>query len=228
MYRIHRKITNTKGKHSLSKKAKWLLFLGIIITVLSFGYYLIPSYFGASVYPLSYQNEIISASKEFKVDPNFICAVIYTESHFNPKARSGVGAIGLMQIMPKTGAALATQLGDKDFTPNKLYEPAHNIRYGTLYLSQLLKSYGGSESLVLMHYNGGGRAVNSYRSRGTLPRETQGFVRKVTGTKNVYNQIYGDWWTPKEQFEPLNQKPVSSKIDINQFWKALIIPKGGW
>ncbi len=221
MHRHHR-------GNRMVRKYKIYIFLICLVAAGLVTYIFVPKYFGATVYPLTYQNEIINASKEFSVSPNFIAAVIFTESRFRPDARSGVGAIGLMQIMPATGAGIAKQLGDKDFTVAKLSEPARNIRYGTYYLKQNLDKYGGSEKLVLMHYNGGPRAVNSYRTRGTLPRETEGFVRKVTATENVYSSVYGTWWEPKETFQPLNNNNQKPAINIKEFWRSLIAPKGGW
>lgn len=213
--------------NSLRRKYKiYILFVCVAVAAI-LAYFYVPTYLGSSMYPLNYQNEIIAASKEFSVDPNFIAAVIYTESHFHRDSHSGVGAIGLMQIMPSTGASIAKQLGDKSFTVANLYDPARNIRYGTYYLKQNLNKYGGSEKLVLMHYNGGPRAVNSYRTRGTLPRETEGFVRKVTGTKNVYATIYGAWWIPKEKFQPLNTT-AKPNINVKEFWRVMVSSKGGW
>ena len=214
--------------HKGRKKHKLVIFLAFLFILGLAAYFAIPRYFGATVYPLSYQEEIIASSKEFSVDPNFVAAVIFTESRFRPDAKSGVGAIGLMQIMPATGAGIAKQLGDKDFTVAKLSEPARNIRYGTYYLKQNLDKYNGSEKLVLMHYNGGPRAVNSYRTRGTLPRETEGFVRKVTATENIYSSVYGTWWEPTEKFEPINDPTKKPAINIMEFWRSLIAPKGGW
>lgn len=213
----------------MRRKYKLFIYLTFLAVLFISAYFWIPKYFGASLYPLTYQTEIIQSSQEFGVDPNFIAAVIYTESHFNANAHSGAGAIGLMQIMPKTGSSIAKQLNDSSFTVAKLYEPARNIRYGTYYLKQLLSKYGNSEKLVLMHYNGGNSAVNSYRTRGTLPRETQGFVRKVTSAENVYSTVYGEWWEPKETFpEMTTVKTAKPTIKIQEFWRSLISSKGGW
>lgn len=216
------------ARSKMKKRFKLIIFISVIVMLIAAGYFAIPKYFAASVYPLEYQNEIIASSKEFNVSPNFIAAVILTESRFRPDAHSRVGAIGLMQIMPATGAGIARQLGDKDFTTAKLYEPARNIRYGTYYLKQNLDKYKGSEKLVLMHYNGGPGAVNSYRTRGTLPRETEGFVRKVTSAESVYTNVYGTWWEPKEKFQPINNPKSKPTINIKEFWKTMISSKGGW
>jgi soluble lytic murein transglycosylase len=206
-------------------RIKFLIFLLSIGVLIASGAILIPKYLGDSIYPLQYKETIEKSALEFNLDPNFIAGVIFTESRFNPRATSRVGARGLMQIMPTTGAGIARALGDKDYTADKLYDPARNIRYGSYYLRSLLTKYG-SESLVLMHYNGGGGAVMSYQARGTLPRETQGFVRKVKSAKEVYTKVYGDqWetWKPTPAFETPKKSTFKDKVtNISDFWRLLI------
>lgn len=114
--------------------------------------------------------EIIrEASARYGVDESVIRAVIKHESSFNPKAVSGCGAQGLMQLMPAT----AQSLGVKD-----AFNPEENIMAGTHYLKQKLDEFDGNLALALAAYNAGSGAVRKY---GGIPpyQETRAYVNKV-------------------------------------------------
>src|SRR5919197_2108691 len=118
-----------------------------------------------------YADIIEEASKVYGVSADLLRAVIATESHFDPHAKSGAGARGLMQLTPVT----LRQIGMMKIDP---FDPQQNIFAGAKYLSMLLDRFGGNVPLALASYNAGPTAV---RRHGGIPpyKETRGYVRKI-------------------------------------------------
>lgn len=118
--------------------------------------------------------DIEAAAAWHGVPVAFVRAVIQTESQFDPRAVSSVGAQGLMQLMPAT----ARRFGVVDS-----FNPQQNIFGGVRYLRWLLDKFGGDQALAAAGYNAGENAV--VRHKGIPPyRETQGYVRKIMGILN--------------------------------------------
>ncbi len=120
---------------------------------------------------------ISKAAQTYGVDGALLHAVITVESKYNPKAVSHKGAIGMMQLMPKTG----TQYGVSD-----LYDPAQNIDAGARYLRDLLALFKGDLNLTLAAYNAGEAAVAKYGNRIPPYRETSAYVPRVLNFYRKY------------------------------------------
>jgi len=119
---------------------------------------------------LSAYSDIIDATaKDFGIDPALVRAVIHAESAFQPNAKSRVGALGLMQLMPET----ASEMGVSD-----PFSPRENIEGGVRYLAWLLEKTHGNTALATAAYNAGPGAVERYN--GIPPyEETETYVKRV-------------------------------------------------
>jgi len=117
----------------------------------------------------NYQDEILKASEAHRIEPSLIQAVIHAESFFQPHVVSKAGAVGLMQLMPKTAAALGVQ----DSRSVK-----QNINAGTQYLSQLLTRFNGNVKLALAAYNAGASNVKRFGGVPPFP-ETKAYIERV-------------------------------------------------
>lgn len=119
---------------------------------------------------LPYQNDVIAAAEETKLDPALINAVIAAESKHNRYAKSHKGAYGLMQLMPSTA---------QRFGYTKKDSTKQNIMAGSRYLRELLGQFNGDLELALAAYNAGPGAVIKYQNRIPPYKETKQYVPKV-------------------------------------------------
>lgn len=102
-----------------------------------------------------YKSLISKYSSLYGVDQMLVRAVMKRESNVNPNAVSNKGAIGLMQIMPKTGEDIARNLKINDFKADMLKNADTNIMFGVYYLKKLLERYDNDYILALGAYNAG-------------------------------------------------------------------------
>lgn len=181
------------------KKFKALIKLCIFILMI----YMVFNYKNIikTIYPLNYQEHILTYSKEYNLDPNLVAAVIKAESDFDKDALSHRGAYGLMQIMPDTADWIAAQSGMKEITYDALYTPEINIKMGCWYLDNLSKEFNGDINLILAAYNGGRGNVQKWlndeeyskdgKNLHLIPfKETDGYVKKVNKNYKIYKRLY--------------------------------------
>ncbi len=132
---------------------------------------------------------------ESKIDPYLILALIRQESAFNENARSRVGAVGLMQVMPRTARRM------ERVSRMALYRPEVNVRLGVRYFSGLLDRYSGDVELALAAYNAGPHRVDDWLKRypvndrvlflDLIPfRETREYVASIARNYYWYLSLY--------------------------------------
>jgi len=137
-------------------------------------------------------NEILEMTLRYSnLDVDLICATITHESarSWNPKVVSKAGAMGLMQIMPRTGKWLARFEGvEWTSTEAVLFDPIHNIRLGTGYLSKLISTYDLEGGLAA--YNGGWKRAKKWlandKADGILWAETRSYIPQVLKLYDKY------------------------------------------
>lgn len=123
---------------------------------------------------------IYEASRKYDYDPFLLTALIVTESSFNNWAKSHQGALGLMQIHPRTGHAMATEVNLTWEGKPTLFRPESNIFLGTYYLSKLQNRFNNDMKLALEAYNHGPTKLQRYIRQGKrLPVDYSNKVLKV-------------------------------------------------
>ena len=164
---------------------------------------LLPSAF---TYPTEYEEYVVKYSKQYNTDPVLVYAVIKTESSFDPKAESEVGARGLMQLMEEAFYWLKFRIQDKrDIDFDSMYDPQTNIQYGTYYLSFLMEHYDNNIELTAAAYHGGIGAVDGWIESGKINKssfdasqipegneKTAEYVRRIRKAYNKYKEILKD------------------------------------
>ncbi|CAJ0785058.1 Membrane-bound lytic murein transglycosylase C [Ralstonia psammae] len=132
---------------------------------------------------------IRQAASKHGIDPALVKAVIAAESGFNPQAVSPKGAIGLMQVIPDTGARYGVTGDARRTAAQKLADPKTNITTGVRYLSDLLRMFSGNLELVLAAYNAGEGAVQKHGNDIPPYAETQNYVKTVLQFYRYYNPV---------------------------------------
>ncbi|HET9471220.1 MAG TPA: transglycosylase SLT domain-containing protein, partial [Usitatibacter sp.] len=139
-------------------------------------------------YPLPHREALDAAARQWDIDEAFVYGIIRQESRFLAQARSPVGAVGLMQLMPATARWIARQIPVKPFRPDMLVRPDVNLAMGTYYLHRVLAALG-EPLLAAAAYNAGPGRARRWRDdkplegaiyAETIPYpETRDYVKKV-------------------------------------------------
>jgi soluble lytic murein transglycosylase len=150
-------------------------------------------------FPMPFKQAVVARAQSIGLDPSYVYGLIRQESRFVMDAKSGVGAAGLMQVMPATAKWTAKKIGLSDFTPAKINERDTNIAIGTGYLKLVLDSFQGSMPLAAAAYNAGPSRARQWRGASGAPaleaaiwaenipfNETRDYVKKVLSNATVY------------------------------------------
>lgn len=151
-------------------------------------------------YALPFEMPIHRWSSRVGLDPMLVAGLIHQESAFDPDARSGKDAIGLMQLLPKTARLLAREERIR-YSRARLTDPDYNVRLGTAYFAQLQKQFGSVEA-ALAAYNAGEDRVTlwttgqTYRDTAefvdSIPfTETRQYVQIIARNTEIYRRLYG-------------------------------------
>jgi soluble lytic murein transglycosylase len=153
------------------------------------------------MYPMQFQQALVTSSLQAGIDPALVAAVICQESTFDPQATSAVGARGLMQLMLPTGRSLARGIGVKRLDPKQLFDPQMGLLLGTRYLKDLIGRFGGKVERALAAYNAGPHRVAIWNLAhpgisaeefvDSIPyQETRTYVMTILAAQEQYRRIY--------------------------------------
>ena len=162
----------------------------------------LPRPYWEALFPKAYWTDLRKYSLQNGLDPYLVASLIRQESEFNVLALSRANAVGLMQLLPKTGKTVAKQVKLKGYSAPQLYTPAVNLQLGTRYFKDMVDKYNGQFEYALAAYNAGSDRVGEWLGQGhyrdpqefveSIPfTETREYVQAILRNANVYRQLYG-------------------------------------
>jgi soluble lytic murein transglycosylase len=162
----------------------------------------LPRKYWEALFPKAYWSDLKRSSAANALDPYLVASLIRQESEFNPNAVSRANAVGLMQLLPKTGKLVAKEVKLQRYNASQLYTPAVNLQLGTRYFRGMVDKFGGSFEYALAAYNAGSDRVEDWLSQGkyrdpqefveSIPfTETREYVQAIMRNACMYKQLYG-------------------------------------
>jgi soluble lytic murein transglycosylase len=162
----------------------------------------LPRPYWEALFPKAYWSDLRKYSELNGLDPYLVASLVRQESEFNAGALSHANAVGLMQLLPKTGKSVAKQVKLRGYSAPQLYTPAVNLELGTRYFKEMVDKYNGQFEYALAAYNAGTDRVGDWLGQGhyrdpqefveSIPfTETREYVQAILRNANVYRQLYG-------------------------------------
>jgi soluble lytic murein transglycosylase-like protein len=154
-----------------------------------------------AAYPIAFSHYVATNTREHGVPVYFLYSLMTVESTFHPGAISSSNAYGLLQVIPRTGRRIASELSLGDWVPERLLEPAMAIQMGSYYVGRLLNKFEGQEPLAAAAYNAGPHRVTRWLSAHPerpmdvfieeIPfRQARRYTRSVIKHSARYRRIY--------------------------------------
>lgn len=162
----------------------------------------LPRPYWEALFPKAYWTDLHKYSTQNGLDPYLVASLIRQESEFNAAAISRANAVGLMQLLPKTGKTVARQIKLRGYSAPQLYTPSVNLQLGTRYFKDMVDKYNGQFEYALAAYNAGTDRVEDWLGQGhyrdpqefveSIPfTETREYVQAILRNAYVYRQLYG-------------------------------------
>ncbi|WP_082439371.1 lytic transglycosylase domain-containing protein [Massilia sp. WF1] len=171
-------------------------------------------------FPAPHNDILHPTAQGLGLDQAWVYGLIRQESRFISDAQSGVGAAGLMQVMPSTGKWVAEKIGMSDYAHGMLSDIRTNILLGTNYLNMVLNNADGSQVLATASYNAGPGRARTWRGLLSAPMEGAVFVETIPfeETRNYVRNVMSNATNYAALFE---KRPQSLKARL-----GTITPRG--
>jgi soluble lytic murein transglycosylase len=154
-------------------------------------------------FPMPFRTQLEARARQIGLDAAYVYGLIRQESRFIMDARSGVGASGLMQLMPATARWTARKIG-LDFSPDQVTDREINLNLGMSYLKLVLDDFEGSQAMAAAAYNAGPNRPRRWREGVALDAavwvenipltETRDYVKKVLSNATYYAALMAPKW----------------------------------
>ena len=171
-------------------------------------------------FPIAFKNHIMKNASKREIDPAWVYGILRQESVFMSDAKSHAGALGLMQLMPRTGRLTARHIKTRLRNTREILNVSKNIQLGTAYLSRMLARNSGHSALATASYNAGPSRVKQWMPEAEVPAdlwvetipftETRRYVRRVMAYTVIYDHRLDGEASKIRQRMPTVQPPPGS------------------
>lgn len=180
----------------------------------------------AQRFPAPHLDVLHPTAQGLGLDKAWVYGLIRQESRFISDARSGVGASGLMQVMPATGKWVAAKIGMDNFVHGMLNDLRTNITLGANYMNMVLANFDGDEILATAAYNAGPSRARAWRGQLEQPMEGAVFVESIpfSETRNYVRNVLANATNYAAVFENKPQSIRTRVRPVQPRERAAILP----